>query len=58
MDIIVYLIPIALTLGVLGLAGFFWAMRHHQFDDPEGDANRILFGDETPAPPPQPDKDA
>ncbi len=53
MDIIVYLIPIALTLGLLGLTGFFWAMRHQQFDDPEGDANRILFGDEPPAPPEQ-----
>lgn len=48
MSVIVYLIPIALTLGLLGLAAFFWALRHQQFDDPEGDANRILF-DEDPA---------
>lgn len=46
MSAIVYLLPIALTMGVLGLVAFFWALRNHQFDDPEGDANRILFGDE------------
>jgi len=54
MSIIVYLIPIALTLGLLGLAGFFWALRNHQFEDPEGDANRILFGDEVIEAPPPP----
>lgn len=45
MSAIVYLLPIALTMGLLGLGAFFWALRNHQFDDPEGDANRILFGD-------------
>ena len=43
MDILVYLVPIALLLGVIGLAGFFWALKSGQFDDPEGDAARILF---------------
>lgn len=46
MSVIIYLLPIALTLGLLGLVAFFWALRHQQFDDPEGDANRILFGDD------------
>ena len=32
-------------LGGIGLAAFFWAMRTKQFDDPEGDANRILLKD-------------
>ena len=40
------LIPAALALGFLGLAGFFWALRSGQFDDPEGDAARILMDDE------------
>lgn len=40
------LIPAALALGFLGLAGFFWALRSGQFDDPEGDAARILLDDE------------
>lgn len=46
MDIILYLVPIALTLGLVGLVGFFWAMRHGQFDDMEGNAQRILHEDE------------
>ena len=45
MEIIVYLIPISLLMGGLGLVGFFWMLRHDQFDDPEGDANRILRKD-------------
>jgi cbb3-type cytochrome oxidase maturation protein len=56
MSVIVYLLPIALTLGLLGLVAFFWALRHQQFDDPEGDANRILFGDD--GTPQQPDDES
>lgn len=40
------LIPVALGLGVLGLATFFWAMRGGQFDDLEGAAQRILIEEE------------
>ncbi|WP_460275170.1 cbb3-type cytochrome oxidase assembly protein CcoS [Celeribacter sp. ULVN23_4] len=45
MNVLVYLIPISIFLGGLGLAGFFWSIRSRQYDDPEGDANRILMGD-------------
>ncbi|SIO53132.1 cytochrome oxidase maturation protein, cbb3-type [Rhodovulum sp. ES.010] len=45
MEVLAYLIPIALFLGGLGLAAFFWALRSHQFDDPEGDSRRILTDD-------------
>lgn len=45
MDILTYLIPVSLLLGGIGLAAFFWALRAHQFDDPQGDANRILTSD-------------
>jgi len=37
------LIPIALLMGVMGLAIFFWAMRDGQFEDLDGAANRILI---------------
>jgi cbb3-type cytochrome oxidase maturation protein len=37
------LIPVALVLGALGLAGFLWALRSGQFEDLDGAANRILF---------------
>jgi cbb3-type cytochrome oxidase maturation protein len=42
MDVLVYLIPISLFLGGLGLVGFFWTMRTKQYEDPEGDRHRIL----------------
>jgi cbb3-type cytochrome oxidase maturation protein len=42
MNILVILIPAALFLGLLALGGFFWALRHNQFDDPRGHATRIL----------------
>ena len=41
-----FMIPIALGMGLLGLAGFFWAMRKGQFDDLDGAAQRILIDDE------------
>jgi cbb3-type cytochrome oxidase maturation protein len=41
-----YLIPIALLLGLAGLAAFFWAMRSGQFEDMDGAAARILIEDE------------
>jgi cbb3-type cytochrome oxidase maturation protein len=43
---LIYLIPIALFLGLLGLGAFLWAMRSGQFDDLDGAAERILFDDE------------
>ncbi len=52
MEILAYLIPISLALGGLGLAAFFWAMRSRQFDDPQGDAARILCTDWDDAPKP------
>lgn len=43
---LLYLIPIALFLGGLGLAAFLWALRSGQFDDPDGAAARILLDDD------------
>jgi cbb3-type cytochrome oxidase maturation protein len=45
MSVLVYLVPAAIFLGLLGLFAFFWAMRSNQFDDPEGAARRILDDD-------------
>lgn len=48
------LIPIALLLGLAGLAAFFWALRAGQFEDLDGAAMRILLDeDETASPVPQ-----
>jgi len=46
MEVLIYLIPIALLLGVVGLAAFLWSLKNKQFEDLEGAANRILFDDE------------
>lgn len=53
MNILVYLVPLALGLGLLGLVGFLWSMRSGQFDDLDGAAHRML-GDEDLPEPPQP----
>jgi cbb3-type cytochrome oxidase maturation protein len=46
MSALLYLIPIALALGLVGLAAFLWALRSGQYDDLDGAAERILFDDE------------
>ena len=64
MNVLVLLIPASVFLGLLGLAGFLWLLRHDQFEDPEGHAARILSGryDDAPADddprPPRPSPDA
>lgn len=45
MDVLAWLIPISLFLGGVGLVGFIWTLRSRQYDDPDGDANRILSSD-------------
>lgn len=46
MSILVYLIPIALFLSLLGLAAFIWSLKSGQYDDLEGAARRILIDDD------------
>ena len=54
MDMLAFLIPVAILLGLTGLAAFVWAVRSGQFDDPDGDAARILTDAEDK---PLPDRD-
>lgn len=54
MNILLYLIPAALFLGLLGLAAFLWALKSGQFEDLDGAAHRILFDDDEAPPPNQP----
>lgn len=46
MDVIYFLIPLALILLVAAVAAFFWAVRHDQFEDLDREANRILFDED------------
>lgn len=42
MTALVYLVPIALFLGGLGLVAFLWSLKTGQFDDLEGAGWRAL----------------
>lgn len=42
MNALVWLIPAALLLGLIGLAAFMWSLRSGQFDDLEGAAWRAI----------------
>ncbi|GHA86145.1 hypothetical protein GCM10009069_06690 [Algimonas arctica] len=48
MTSLLWLIPIALILGFSALGTFFWALRSGQFDDLDGDAERMLGDDDFP----------
>lgn len=43
MSVVFYLLPLAIMLALVGLAGFFWAVSNGQFDDLEGPRWRVLF---------------
>ena len=46
MNVLLYLIPMALVLGLLGLAAFLWSLKSGQYDDVEGAALRVLADDD------------
>ena len=46
MNVVVYLLPLALALGFLGLGAFLWSLRSGQFDDLEGAGFRVLSDDD------------
>ena len=46
MNVLVYLVPMALALGLTGVVAFLWSLRSGQYDDIEGAALRILDDDD------------
>jgi cbb3-type cytochrome oxidase maturation protein len=46
MNVIVYLLPMALLLGGIGLAAFLWTLRSGHYDDLDGAALRPLSDDD------------
>lgn len=49
MNILIYLIPIALLMGGAGLAAFLWSLKSGQYEDLEGASWRMLDdGDDRP----------
>ncbi len=53
MNAMMWLAPMSVLLGLIGLAAFIWTFAARQYDDPQGDAARILLDDDD-APPPRP----
>lgn len=45
MNTYLYLVPIALGLGLAGLAAFLWSLRDGQYEDLDGAAERVLMED-------------
>ena len=48
MNVLVFLVPLALGLGLIGLFAFLWAMKTGQFDDLDGAAWRAISDDDLP----------
>lgn len=46
MDVIYFLIPLAMLLLAAAIAAFLWAVKHEQFDDLDREAHRILFDED------------
>jgi cbb3-type cytochrome oxidase maturation protein len=46
MNVLVYLVPMALALGLTGLVAFVWSLKSGQYDDVEGSALRMLSDDD------------
>jgi cbb3-type cytochrome oxidase maturation protein len=46
MGVLLYLVPTALGLGLLGLFAFLWSLKSGQYEDLDGAAYRILDDDD------------
>jgi cbb3-type cytochrome oxidase maturation protein len=46
MSSLVFLIPLALVLGIIALAAFLWSLKAGQYEDMDGAAERILLDDD------------
>jgi cbb3-type cytochrome oxidase maturation protein len=46
MEVLVFLVPLAITLGFVGLMGFLWSLKSGQYDDLDGGAWRAIADDE------------
>ncbi|MBB6308035.1 cbb3-type cytochrome oxidase assembly protein CcoS [Xanthobacter tagetidis] len=46
MNVLVYLVPLALLLGLGGLFAFLWSLKSGQYEDLDGAAVRVLSDDD------------
>ena len=45
MDLLIMLAPMSVGLGLIALGAFWWTLKAGMYEDPRGDANRILVDD-------------
>ncbi len=50
MNIFMMLAPMSVFLGLIGVGAFWWTLIHGQYEDPAGDAARILLDDDEDRP--------
>jgi cbb3-type cytochrome oxidase maturation protein len=50
MNVLIYLVPMALGLGLAGLFAFLWALKSGQYNDVDGAAMRVLSDDDLSGP--------
>jgi cbb3-type cytochrome oxidase maturation protein len=50
MSYLAWLVPVALGMGIVGLAAFLWSMRSGQYEDLDGAAERVLLADAPDSP--------
>ncbi len=43
-----WLVPLSVLLGLIGLVVFMWTLRNGQYDDLDGAAERILYDEDEP----------
>ena len=46
MNYLAVLVPLAILMGVVGLAAFLWSLRSGQYEDLDGAAERVLLDEE------------
>ena len=46
MNVLVFLVPLALLLGLTGLVAFLWSLKSGQYDDLDGASFRVLTDDD------------
>jgi cbb3-type cytochrome oxidase maturation protein len=52
MNQLLYLVPVALGLGLVGLLAFLWSLKSGQYEDLDGAMERVLGDDDKPLPDP------
>jgi len=50
LSVLIFLIPITLLLGLIGLVAFLWCIKTNQYQDLKGASSRMLLNDKHDTP--------